>query len=205
VALQKVGDVRLDGGDRAGAIAAYEGGLSITRQQAAADPSNTRLLRDLSVSLDRLGEVRLAGDDWAGALAAFEESLGIARKLSAGDPRNTEWQSDVSVSLDNVGDAKRAGNDVAGALAAYEESLAIRRKLVAADPGRPRWQVVLVVSLFKTSAVVDPPRARALLQEALVIVEQLEREGKLTATQADWPQLVRDELAKLPPERAEAR
>jgi tetratricopeptide (TPR) repeat protein len=197
--------VRLDGGDRAGAIDAYEEGLSITRRQAAADPSNARLIRDLSVSLDRLGEVRLAGGDWAAALAAFEESLGIARKLAAGDPRNTEWQRDMSVSLDNVGDAKRAGNDTTGARAAYEESLAIRRKLVGADPSSPRWQVVLAVSLYKLSAVVDPARARTLLQEALAIVEKLEREGKLTADQSDWPQLVREELAKLPPAQAEAR
>ena len=101
--------------------------------------------------------------------------------------------------------AKRAGGDLAGARAVYEEGLAIRRKLAAADPDSPRWQIVLVVSLYKLSAVVEPPRARAALLEALAIVEKLEREGKLTAAQADWPQLVRDELAKLPPEQAKAR
>ena len=38
-----------------------------------------------------------------------------------------------------------------------------------------------------------------------MIVETLAREGKLTAAQQGWPRLLRDALAKLPPEQAEAR
>jgi tetratricopeptide (TPR) repeat protein len=205
VSLEKIGDILLDGGDRAGALAAYEESLAIMRGLAASDPSNAAWQRGLTVSLDRVGEVRLAGGDWSGALTVFEESLAVTRKLAASDPRNAEWQRDLSVSLDNVGDARREGGDRAGALVAFEESLAIRRKLVAADPVSARWQVVLAVSRYKVSAVVEPTRARAALREALVIVEKLEREGKLTADQSDWPQLIRDELAKLPPEQAEAR
>jgi hypothetical protein len=132
-------------------------------------------------------------------------SLVIARKLAAADPGNLHWQRDVSASLDNVGDVRLGAGDRAGALTAYEESLAIRRKLAAADPRNPEWQADLVVSLHKISTASDPPRARALLQEALAILEALAREGKLTAAQQSWPQIFRDALAKLPPEQAEAR
>jgi hypothetical protein len=38
--FNKVGDVRLAAGDRAGALAAYEESLVIRRKLAAADPSN---------------------------------------------------------------------------------------------------------------------------------------------------------------------
>ncbi len=79
------------------------------------------------------------------------------------------------------------------------------RKLAAADPGNARWQADLVLTLGRLSNVVDPPRARALLPEALAIAETLARDGKLTAAQQNWPQLIRDALAKLPPEQAEAR
>ena len=40
VSLDKVGDVRLAAGDRAGALAAYEESLAIRRKLAAADPGN---------------------------------------------------------------------------------------------------------------------------------------------------------------------
>jgi hypothetical protein len=43
------------------------------------------------------------------------------------------------------------------------------------------------------------------LREALAIAEMLAREGKLTAARQNWPQLIRERLAKLPPEQAEAR
>ena len=49
------------------------------------------------------------------------------------------------------------------------------------------------------NTATQAPRARAaLLREALVIVEALAREGKLTAAQQNRPQIVRDQLAKLP-------
>jgi tetratricopeptide (TPR) repeat protein len=205
VSLEKVGDVRLAAGDRAGALAAYEESLAIRRKLTAADPGNASWQRDVSVSLNKVGDVRVAAGDRAGALAAYEESLAIVRKLAAADPGNAGWQRDVSVSLNKVGDVRVAAGDRAGALAVYEESLAIRRKLAAADPGNAGWQTDVVISLYKVSTVADAPRARAALREALAILEVLAREDKLTAAQQNWPQLLRDALAKLPREEEGAR
>jgi hypothetical protein len=131
--------------------------------------------------------------------------LAIGRKLAAADPGNAGWQRDLSISLDNVGDRRLGTGHRPAARAAYEESLAIRRKLAAADPGNTEWQAELVISLFKVSTAADPPRPRAALREARAIVERLAREGKLTAAQKNWPQSLRDAIAKLPPEAAEAR
>ncbi len=88
---------------------------------------------------------------------------------------------------------------------AAEESLAIMRKLAVSDQGNAGWQADLVAGLYKLSTVVDPSGARPALREALAIAEALARDGKLTADQQDWPQRIRDALAKLPPEQAEAR
>jgi hypothetical protein len=68
-----------------------------------------------------------------------------------------------------------------------------------------QWQSDLVVSLSKVSAVSDPQQARAVLREALAIVEALARDGKLTAAQKSWPQLFRDAVAKLPPAQVDVR
>ena len=126
------------------------------------------------------------------------------RKLAAADPGSTLAQRNIGVALTRIGDARLAGGDRAGALAAYEESLSIARKLATVVPSNIGWQVDLVVSLYKLSAVVDPPRARAALREALAIAEMLAREDKLAAQQ-ELPRRIGDALARLPPEQAEAR
>jgi len=159
----------------------------------------------VSLSLERVGDMRRAAGDPAGALAAYEENLAIARKLAAADPGNAQWQRDVSVSLNKVGDVRLNTGDRAEALAAYEEGLAIRRKLAATHTGNADRNVDLVISLHRVSTASDAPRAREALREALAIAEVLAREGKLTAAQQSWPQLLRDALAKLPPEEAEVR
>jgi tetratricopeptide (TPR) repeat protein len=205
VSLIKVGDGRRSGGDRAGALAAYEESLAIMRKLAAADPGNAGWQRDVGVGLERIGDLQLAGGDAAGALGAYGESLAIMRRLAAADPGSTLAQRNIGVALTRIGDARLAGGDRAGALAAYEESLRVARRLLVLDRGSVGWQVDLVVSLYKLSAVVDPPRARAALREALALAEMLARGDKLTAAQQDLPRRIGDALAKLPPEQAEAR
>jgi tetratricopeptide (TPR) repeat protein len=149
--------------------------------------------------------VRLSTGDRSGALAAYEESLSIVRELVAADSTNSSWQRDLSVGLEKIGNVRLAAGDRARALAAYEASLDVRRKLAEADPGNAGWQADLVIGLYKVSTASDPSRARAVLHEALAIAEALARDGELTAGQQNWPQLLRDALAKLPPEAAEAR
>jgi hypothetical protein len=121
--------------------------------------------------------------------------LDIDRKLVA---QNVLAQRDVSVILNHVGDVKLQGGDQAGALAAYQESLNIARTLAAQNQSNAQAQTDLVVSLVKIRRVVDPAQVRALLTEALSILEKLDQEHKLTAAQKDWPDMVRSALSKLP-------
>jgi hypothetical protein len=90
------------------------------------------------------------------------------------------------------------GGDLAGALAAYQESLDIARKLAAQDPDNAQAQTDLVVSLVRIRKAVDPPQVRTILTEALLILEKLDQEHKLTAAQKNWPDMVRTALSKLP-------
>ena len=93
--------MKLQAGDLAGALAAYQESLDIARKLAAQDPGNAQAQRDVSVSMDSLGDVKLREGDQAGALAAYQESLDIARKLAAQDPGNAQAQRDLSVSLND--------------------------------------------------------------------------------------------------------
>jgi hypothetical protein len=45
--------------------------------------------------------------------------------------------------------------------------------------------------------LLDPAQARAVLTEALSIVEKLDQEHKLAAGQKGWPDIIRAALAKL--------
>jgi tetratricopeptide (TPR) repeat protein len=203
--LIRVGDVRRGANDRAGALAAYEEGLRIMRNLAAADPGNTEWQRDLSFSLVRVGDMLVTADDGPRALAAYEEGLAILRKLVSADRGNVGWQRELSVTLVRVGDMKLAAGNRTGALVVYEESLSIMRKLAAADPDNSERQADLVGSLYKVSTASDAARARKMLREAQDILKLLARENKLTTAQQNWSHIIRDALAKLPPEEAEAR
>jgi len=121
LSLDRVGDVRLAAGDRAGALSFYEESLAIRRKLATADPGNAGWQRDLSLSLDRVGDVRMSAGDRTGALSAYEESLAIRRKLAAADPGNAGWQTDLVLSLSRVGDV----SDPPRTRAALREALAI--------------------------------------------------------------------------------
>jgi tetratricopeptide (TPR) repeat protein len=205
VSLRRGGDVRRDAGDRAGALAAYEEGLSIAHRLATTDPGNAGWQRDVGVSLNNVGDVRRDAGDRDGALAVYEEGLAIRRKLATADPGNAGWQRDVSVSLNNVGHVRRDAGDRDGALAAYAESLAIARKLAAADPGNAGWQIDLFLGLYNVGTMSDPAPARKFLTGSLSIAEGLAHADKLPANQKDWPQMIRDALANLPPDDGKAQ
>jgi hypothetical protein len=83
-----------------------------------------------------------------------------------------------------------------------ERAAVAQRKLAEQ---RVERQADLAVSLFKVVSVSDPSQARAPLREAIDIADALAGTGDLTAAQQDWPQLLRETLGKLPPERPEMR
>jgi tetratricopeptide (TPR) repeat protein len=97
------GDVLLSQGDGAGALAAYQAGLTIAEGLAKRDPANTEWQRDLSVSHNKMGDVLVSQGDGAGALAAYQAGLTIREGLAKRDPANTQWQVDVAVSFAKLG------------------------------------------------------------------------------------------------------
>jgi tetratricopeptide (TPR) repeat protein len=119
------------------------------RRLLAANPGNSRLLRDVSASLENVGGVQMARGNLDAASAAYGESLRIARGLS--DPQQPETLRDVSVSLDNLGRVEMARGNLDAACAAYGESLRIRRGL--SDPQQPETLRDVSVSLNNVARV----------------------------------------------------
>jgi tetratricopeptide (TPR) repeat protein len=177
VALNELGEVFVAQGDLGQALKAYQGGLTIARALAAADPSSVLGKIDVCVSLGRVGGVLQEQGDLGGALKAFQEELTIARAIAAADPSDAEAKRDVSVSLNKVGDVLEAQGDFDGALSAYKESLTIARALAAADPSSAQARRDVIVSLSEVGdALVDQDDLAAALkayQEVLTVARAL--------------------------------
>ena len=92
--MNKVGDVKLQQGDTAGALAAYQQGLAISEKLAAADPQNAQGQRDLSISYIKLGDAKLQQKDTAGAWRPLSRAWRSAKSWpqpTCGMPRQRDW------------------------------------------------------------------------------------------------------------------
>ena len=101
------GDVLMDQGDLAGALAAYRESLEVWRRLAESDPSNAVWQRGLSYSLTRMAQLHERQGDRDEALRFALESLGIDERLAALDCSSATWQRDVAISRALV--ARRRG------------------------------------------------------------------------------------------------
>jgi tetratricopeptide (TPR) repeat protein len=194
--MSKLGNVLSRTGRRDEALAHYRQSLAIIERLASADPGNTDWQRDLSVAYSKVGDMLEAAGRNEEALAAYRADLAVSEKLVATDPRNTEWQRDLSISYERLGTILVKTGRRPEALDAYRKTLMIREQLAAADPGNALWQTDLVLGLYQVARLGDNPRAN--LARALEITQRLDREGKLSADQRRWIDLIVQELAKLP-------
>ncbi|HET7717785.1 MAG TPA: tetratricopeptide repeat protein [Bauldia sp.] len=198
IAIEKTADATLAAGDLDAALALYEEQLAIARALAESDPDNTEWRRGLSVALERIGDAKVKQGDPAGALAAFEEGLTITRQLAESDTTNLDWQRDLMVSLNRVGGMRLQAGKFDESVAAFEEGLSIARALVAAEPDSAERQADLVMSIAQTQIMVlDKERRRALIQEALGIMDKLQAAGQLPMPMLPLRIMLTQSLAEL--------
>ena len=186
----KMGDVLVLQGYGAGALVAYQAGLTIAEGLAMRDPANSEWQRNLFVSKVKLGDVLVDQGDCPGALSSYQAGLSIAKSLAMRDPANTQLQCDLSVSHKRIGDVLVMKGDSAEALAAYQMGLSIAKGLAKRDPANLEWQRVLSISHFKIGNLLvtqgDGARALEAYQEDLAIAEGLaKRDPANTVWQRD--------------------
>ncbi len=124
-ALVRLGDIKKQRGDLAGALKSYRDSLAIAERRAKSDPGNKNWPRDLSNCYDRIGNVQMDQGDLSAARQSYYDSLAIRDKEAKSDPGDDGWQRDLSVSFNKIGDVQGAKGDLAGALKSYRDSLAI--------------------------------------------------------------------------------
>jgi tetratricopeptide (TPR) repeat protein len=175
----RIGDVEVQQGDLAGALASYRSGFAIIDPLTESDPSNANWQRELSVSYNKIGYVQAQQGDLARALTSYGVSLAIAKKLTQSDPSSAGWQRDLSVSHERVGDMQVAQRDRAEALKSYRVSLKIRKRLAKSDPGNAIRQYDLGLSNEKIGNVQivqgDLIGAQASYRAKFAIIDSLAR------------------------------
>jgi tetratricopeptide (TPR) repeat protein len=167
VSLGKLGNVKLQAGDEAGALAAYHAyqeSVDIARKLAAQDQGNAQVQRDLQVNLRKIGDLKRWAGDASGSLAAYQESLDIARKL-AKDVNNTEAQAGLGAIDQHIAAALEMLGKFEDSLTYDEAALAISERLLQQDDSSETARNNLVRAL---ELVGIDLRERGRLDEALV-------------------------------------
>jgi tetratricopeptide (TPR) repeat protein len=157
---------------------AYAKALAIAERLAKAEPDRADYQRDLSVSYERMGDLYRALGQGEQARDAYARSLAIRERLAKAEPDRADYQRDLSVSYNKMGDLYRALGQGEQARDAYAKALAIRERLAKAEPDRADYQVDLVISLVRIG--MSEPPSQELLIQALNILQNLDREGRLS-------------------------
>jgi predicted ATPase/DNA-binding CsgD family transcriptional regulator len=148
-AFQHLGNILLDMGDYAGARAAYEDSLELSRA--------TDDLAGVARALNGLGLVAGYTGDYDAASAWHEEALALRRQL--GDALG------LGNSLTNLGNVAAARGDVDRARSLLEEALAVRRAV--ADPGAVAYSLLNLGDLARLAG--DLATARSSLEQSLAL------------------------------------
>ncbi|MGH8909330.1 MAG: tetratricopeptide repeat protein, partial [Egibacteraceae bacterium] len=112
------------------------------------------------------------------AARLYQQSLDIRRRLADAEPDRADYQRDLSISYNRLGALAAEQGDPGAARDYLSQDLAIARRLATQDPGSAALAVDVAVSLAQL-ARLDPSNQTVLFDEARVILEPLEREGRL--------------------------
>jgi tetratricopeptide (TPR) repeat protein len=101
---------------------------------AAADPNNSKSLREVGFAYYELGKKLIAAKDYAGALESRRKAFTIRETVAAKDPRNAQARFDLAVAFADLSEAYTNTGEIGQAVASAQESLKVFESLVVADP-----------------------------------------------------------------------
>ncbi|HEX4450830.1 MAG TPA: serine/threonine-protein kinase [Kofleriaceae bacterium] len=134
VALTNLGDVLLDEGHAADALAQYRASLAIGEMLVVLEPGDPRWLKAVATRHERIGDVLMPTGDHAGALGEYRDQLDIAVALAARAPDSAIAQRDLDVAHYKLAGALTETGKLPEAIAEYRAGVAISTHLAEVAP-----------------------------------------------------------------------
>ena len=182
------GEAKLQAGNMAGALAAYQESAAKIGESAAKARRDARARRDLAIGLSTVAGVKSKAGDQPGALASYEECLVIRRQLADDAAKNALGRRELMAGLENFQKATAQG-DFKDGLTALGRRIAVSQELVQDDEDKAAAQVDLLITLEAVGNIElqldDQVRALAAYQEMLEIARELAKDKDDVDSQRD--------------------
>lgn len=138
-ALEKIGNVRLDQGQLADAMASYRAALPLAARLASGHPQDARRQQAFAEVHAFVGVVHWRQgrlDEAQGSFAAAQDILRRGLDLA---PDDTGLTFQLALADNNIGHVLEARGDLDAADAQYRRMLVLMRRLVDVQPGNGEW------------------------------------------------------------------
>jgi tetratricopeptide (TPR) repeat protein len=191
VALNQLGDVKLEANDEDGAERAFNEALEVSAALMQINARDEIWRADRALSLAGIARVKARRNDHGGAQDNFQQAIKIERELIRERPEEEVFLKNLQEHLKNLGDIQVRLGARADALLIFEERLAVSRQRLRVQSSRlaraPRnlqlrsevhqLQSGVSVALDRIGQLIrdagDPNRARSYFEEALKIDRDL--------------------------------
>ncbi|HEY1546612.1 MAG TPA: protein kinase [Kofleriaceae bacterium] len=134
VALTNLGDVLIDEGHAADALAQYRAALAIGEILVVLEPGDPLWLKAVATRHERIGDVLMPTGDHAGALGEYRDQLAIDVALAARDPNNPTAQRDLDVAHFKLAGGLAETGQLPEAIKEYRAGVAISSHLAEVAP-----------------------------------------------------------------------
>ena len=139
--LRQIGEIRMDQGDLAAAMVAFEESLLISARLVERDTEDARAQVGLANSHFYVGHVHYLGGNIVAARAQFEQVLPIVNRLAENEPANAEWLIERAYAYTNLGRVLELEGKLQEALVAYETVMSTNERLVELEPLNDDWHL----------------------------------------------------------------
>lgn len=208
VARLGIGDVLHAQRQPDAALREYLQALSIAQDLVAAKHASVNALADLVRVMDKLPAIHREKGDVEAVLKDYQAMLPVALQLAQAQPKKSDWRdmgllarAHLGAAHTMIGDEREKQGDPASALKNYVAARAQFQIAADADKAKPEYRLALAEILGKMAMLdgTSMPLAerKALLNQGLATVLELQRLGQLPAAQAAAPTEFRQALATL--------
>jgi len=142
-ALRLMGEISVQRGDLAAALASFQQASATTRELVNRAPKDGPTIFNHAQNVFWVGEIARERGGLADAEASFKQYRALADRLTALDPVNDDWRAEVGYADSALGVLLLSENRAAEASAAFQKTLDVEQTLAGRHPDELNRQIEL--------------------------------------------------------------